>query len=340
MACLFKRSNGIFYIIGMYRGHRVWRSTRTKSRGDAELVARRDFSHLMQPVRVPMFHDFTLVFLAHARANLAPSTVETYKRAIASFLSEIGDRRLDLYSVRDIEEFKLKRVSHVSPTTVNIEFRGLKALFQTAVRWEYLKRNPFSGVKQFRIHPNNVQFLTHDEFQKLLNAIQIPWFKDLVIFAASTMMRAGEIVNLTWDSVDLERKVILVENTYQHLLKTRRAHVIPMSDLVYTFLSAQAIRSGFVFKFPDGHPLNVGYISGLFRRFRGKAGLSDDFSFHSLRHTGASWLVKAGATLYEVQQLLGHTSPTTTQIYAHLASSELHAYSDVIRPGIPKESDQ
>ena len=122
-----------------------------------------------------------------------------------------------------------------------------------------------------------------------------------------------------------------MKNTYQHLLKTRRAHVIPMSDLVYTFLSAQAIRSGFVFKFPDGHPLNVGYISGLFRRFRGKAGLSDEFSFHSLRHTGASWLVKAGATLYEVQQLLGHTSPTTTQIYAHLASSELHEVINKIK---------
>jgi integrase len=324
MACLFQRSNGIFYLVGMYRGRRVWRSTGMKNRADAEIVSRTDFPQMMKSNRVPMFQDFTVGFLAHARANLAPSTVGTYNRAITSFLSEMGNRRLDLYSPRDVEQFKVQRVSRVSPVTVNIEFRCLKALFQTGVRWELIKRNPFAGVGQFRIHLRTVQFLTQEEFQILLDAITYPWYKDLVRFAVSTMMRAGEIVNLGWSSVDLNRRVVLVESTARHTLKTGRSHAVPMNDWVFAFLSYQTNRTGLVFRFTDGRSLNVGYISGLFRRFLRRTELSHEFSFHSLRHTGASWLVQSGATLYEVQQLLGHTSASTTQIYAHLSASALH----------------
>ena len=324
MACLFQRSNKIFYLVATYRGRRVWRSMGVKTRTDAKIVARRDFPQLLQSNRVPMFQDFTVEFLTHARANLAPKTVGTYNRAIASFVSEMGNRRLDLYSPRDVEQFKVQRVSRVSPTTVNIEFRCLKALFQTAIRWEYIKRNPFTGIGQFRTHPRSIQFITQEEFQILLEAIAYPWYKDLVKFAVSTMMRAGELVNLTWNSVDLKRRVVLVESTARHTLKTGRSHAVPMNDWVFSFLSSQTITSGFVFRFTDGRQLNVGYISGLFRRCLRRTELSHEFSFHSLRHTGASWLVQSGATLYEVQQLLGHTSTSTTQIYAHLSANALH----------------
>ncbi len=55
-----------------------------------------------------------------------------------------------------------------------------------------------------------------------------------------------------------------------------------------------------------------------------KSGLPEDLHFHSRRHSFATFLVQAGVSLYEVQQLLGHSSISTTQIYAHLAASELH----------------
>lgn len=325
MPCLFQRSNGIVYLVVTRGECRVWRSTGVRTRVEAEIIAHRDFSDLARSQRIPLFHEFWSEFLTYANVNLSSSTVKTYLRAMGSFEREIGDKRLDLYSVRDIEKFKAKRVGHVSPGTVNIEFRCLKAMFQTAVRWEFLERNPCMSVKQFRIHHRGARFFTRDQFQTLCDSVRAVWLRDLVMFAVMTMMRAGEIVSLKWDSIDLQLKVIRVENSREHLLKTRRPRVIPMNDRVYSLLSAQQTRSGFVFRFPDGSQLNVRYISGLLKRAIRIAHLPEELNFHSLRHTGASWLVQAGATLYEVQQLLGQTSATTTQIYAHLLASELHS---------------
>jgi integrase len=87
-----------------------------------------------------------------------------------------------------------------------------KAFFQTAVNWGFLEKNPFGGVKQIRIPARQPFYLTREEFSRLIASIDLPWLKNLVQFAVSTMLRVGEIVNLRWDSVDLQRRLIL-ENT-------------------------------------------------------------------------------------------------------------------------------
>ena len=61
--------------------------------------------------------------------------------------------------------------------------------------------------------PKRPVYLTQDEFRRLISAIDHQWFKDVVRFAIATMMRAGEIVNLEWDSVDFDRRLIRVENS-------------------------------------------------------------------------------------------------------------------------------
>ena len=66
------------------------------------------------------------------------------------------------------------------------------------------------------------------------------------------------------------------------------------------------------------------WVSKSFKAAVRRAGLDERLHFHSMRHGYASWLVQKGASLYEVQKLLGHTSITVTQVYAHLAPSELH----------------
>ena len=66
------------------------------------------------------------------------------------------------------------------------------------------------------------------------------------------------------------------------------------------------------------------YISKNFKRYAVLAGLDDKVHFHSLRHSFASLLVQAGVSLYEVQRLLGHSSPTVTQVYSHLQPDQMH----------------
>ena len=144
------------------------------------------------------------------------------------------------------------------------------------------------------------------------------------------MMRVGEIVNLKWTSIDMTRKLIHVQNQFDYRLKTPYPHAVPMNAWVFTYLDAQDDREGHVFSRANGDPLTRNYVSRLFCRFSRKAGLDKGLHFHSLRHSGASWLVQNGVPLYEVQKLLGHRSIITTQMYAHLAPSELHATVDKI----------
>ena len=73
------------------------------------------------------------------------------------------------------------------------------------------------------------------------------------------------------------------------------------------------------------------WVTHLFKRYVRKAGLPDDrVHFQSLRHTFASWLVQSGATLYEVQRLLGHSSSKVTEIYSHLQPEQMHRTVDRI----------
>jgi integrase len=199
----------------------------------------------------------------------------------------------------------------------------LKSVFGIAVNWGLLQENPFKRCKQVRLPQMRPIFLTPEDFQKLLSVIQYDWFRDLVRFAVSTMMRAGEIVNLKWSSIDLERRLIIVENTESYRTKTRKSRVIPMNEWVFYFLSQKEKKSENVFSFPDGKALRVGYVSTRFTKYVRKAPIDQKIHFHSLRHTGATWLVQKDVPIFTVQHILGHSSVATTQIYSHLGVDDM-----------------
>ena len=92
-----------------------------------------------------------------------------------------------------------------------------------------------------------------------------------------------------------------------------------------------------VFEF-NGHKVNKSHVAHRFRQYRKDAGLEDGVTFHSLRHTFATWLVQKGVSIFEVQKLLGHSDIKVTQIYSHLAASDLHGTVNRIGAGISDES--
>ena len=86
----------------------------------------------------------------------------------------------------------------------------------------------------------------------------------------------------------------------------------------------------------SGNRLSQSYVEHKFKQYVRSAGLKENLKFHSLRHTFATWLVQNGASIYEVQKLLGHSDIKTTQIYAHLMASELHSTVNRISfPSVP-----
>jgi integrase len=171
----------------------------------------------------------------------------------------------------------------------------------------------------------------------LLSVVDQPWFKDLIFFTVLTGMRRGEVVNLHWNDINLERKLVHIHSTSTFRSKWGKQRVIPLNDQVVDMLKGKISEdpSGFVFTL-QGRKVKQGYLSQRFKDYVGAASITKRVHFHSLRHSHATWLLQNSVSIYEVQKLLGHSSIETTQIYSHLQSEQLHA--TVNRICVPRET--
>jgi integrase len=238
----------------------------------------------------------------------------------------IGDPLLVEITAEHFDRYKSERLKRISPVTVNIELRCLRAAFNTARRWKLIERHPFVDVSMASVPRQTPTFVSPQDFQRLLEGIQEKWLRDVVVFAVLTGMRRGEILNLRWLDVDLVRRVLHIETRPGFHSKQGKRRTIPLNKTALVLLHSRRGKSAseFVFTLND-RQIFGDWVTHLFKRYVRKVGLDNDrLRFHSLRHTFASWLVQGGATLYEVQKLLGHSSPRVTEIYSHLQPEQLH----------------
>jgi integrase len=142
-----------------------------------------------------------------------------------------------------------------------------------------------------------------------------------------TGMRRGEILNLKWNAVDLDRHLIVIQSNEDFRTKRGKRRVIPMNNSVFATLQRRTITRDSEYVFTDGgQRISREALSLRFKRKVRQLKLDDKLHFHSLRHGFASWLIQSGAaSIFEVQKLLGHTNIKTTEIYSHLLPENLMA---------------
>ena len=174
--------------------------------------------------------------------------------------------------------------------------------------------------------PGRVRFLSGGEVDELLNACP-HYLKSIVIIALNTGMRRSEILTLKWSDIDFKRKTITLMKT-----KNNEIREIPINNVLYKELRKIPlhIRSNYVFCNRRGEPfqkVQKGFQSALKR-----AGI-EDFRFHDLRHTFASYLVMSGVYIRTVQQYLGHKKIEMTMRYSHLSPSHLEQGVNRLRFG-------
>jgi integrase len=225
---------------------------------------------------------------------------------------------------RAVETSKLGRT--ITPASVNRELAVLRHLLRLAEEWGYIPKAP--RVRMGREPQGRLRYLEEPEAVRLLDAcnateeghpekLKHPYLGAIVTIALHTGMRRGEILGLTWERVDFARGVLKLE-----LTKSGRRREVPMNQPVYAALTALPgpKTEGYVFRKGDGAAW--GSIRTAFATACTEAKL-DDFRFHDLRHTCASWLVMRGRSLKEVQEILGHQTFAMTLRYAHLSPDRL-----------------
>lgn len=332
MPSLVKDKSGVFFIVYSVNGKRVWRSTFTRQKREAYAIfleARTPDKRITKSEL--LIADHVRDYIAHVKANMGSKTYEIYELAMSNFMKYSGNVPLSEINSHTIDKYKISRLEKVSPATVNLEVRTIRAFFNCLKRWEVTTKNPCDGISQVRVSQQTPAYLTQDQLLSFLPSIKDPWLKPIVQFAAMTGTRLGEILNLTWENVDLSSRTATIQSSVSYQVKCGKVRTIPLNQTALEVLLQAQERTGLVFAGKRGGAANPNHVSASFRKAARHAGLDKRLHFHSLRHTFASLLVQKGISLYQVQKLLGHSSSRMTEVYAHLQGSNLHSVVESIQ---------
>ncbi|MFH1158884.1 MAG: site-specific integrase [Pseudomonadota bacterium] len=217
------------------------------------------------------------------------------------------------------------REKPLSPARVNRHIAAFSHACTMAVNdWEWLEQHPMNKISKMKEPRGRVRFLDDDERKRLVNACQqskCPCLYTVVILALSTGARSNEIMSLTWSAVDLNRKSITLHDT-----KNKERRVLPLTghalELMKEHKKVQRMDSDLVFPAPH-NPKKPYIIRTAWDTAVKKAGL-EDFRFHDLRHSAASYLAMNGASLAEIAEVLGHKTLSMVKRYAHLSEAHTH----------------
>lgn len=204
-----------------------------------------------------------------------------------------------------------------SNATINRYLACLSIVLSKGVKeWEWLEENPMLKVAKKKEPKGRIRFLSDEEREKLLTKCKNISYELylLVLIAVCTGARFGEITKLKWENIDFESKLF-------HFLDTKNGEDrgVPISSVVLkelkSFSKIRNIKSDYVFIRQDGK--KIIYFKGMFYDALEQAEI-DDFKFHDLRHTAASYLAMNGASLLEIAEILGHKTLAMVKRYSHL----------------------
>ena len=328
-------------------GKKIWEKIGWLSEGYSAKVASELRANRLRNIRhgdelpkdkqkAPYFKEVAKKYLEWAAQNKTRNGRDDeyrYKRSIAPVLDE---KRLNEISSFDLERLKDKLIKEgYAPGSVKHCLVLFRQIFNKAVLWGMHKGdNPIKGVKLPTLQNQRERFLTYDEASLLLNELKIdqsrkrnlgekkdPQLQDMALISLHCGLRAGEIFNLKGQDLDFEHNLINISNP-----KNKESRKAFMTNAVKEALSKRVPESPDEYIFKDKkHGGKIIAVSSAYRKTVNKLefnkGITDPrqmVTFHTLRHTFASWLALQGESLLTIKELLGHKTLAMTTRYAHL----------------------
>jgi len=271
----------------------------------------------MLDAEIPTLKDFGREYIRYVRDVVKRRSWYRYEYSLYRLNELYGDKLLSEIHPKDIDDFKEVRLKDVKPATVNRELSTLRQIFNLAKRWKkYYGENPVSISGLLPEENVKERILALEEERRLLS-FSNPYLKPILITALQTGMRKSEILTLKWSNVDFDNGIITIDQTNTKSKKTRR---VPINSTLKTLLIEQKLKCGgsdYLFLSPSGSPYKYhDSIKGAFQRTCNKAGITG-FRFHDLRHTAATRMIEAGASIVAVSKILGHSDLKMTMRYSH-----------------------
>jgi integrase len=264
------------------------------------------------------------------RYPLGERTSGATRVRVTSAFPTLLNRSLASLTAYQIEQWRTaRRAAGTTDATINRDLNALRSVLSKALQWGVITDHPCRTVRNARVDAiARLRYLSDDEEQRLRVVLAArdeathhgDHMTPVVLLALNTGLRRGELLALQWADVDLVGALLTVRGVSAKSGRTRR---VP--------LNAEAVASlrrwrpdaceptGIVFPGRDGQ--RMASLKTAWKTVATAARL-EGFTFHSLRHTFASWLVQRGVDLNTVRELLGHADLTMTLRYAHLAPGD------------------
>lgn len=229
----------------------------------------------------------------------------------------------------DLEKY-LKHIKNFESTTVAHKITSIKSYFNYNIKRGIVSANPADKVSRPKLTKHLPEYLTEEEVGKLLDVeVKSPYDyrnKTILELLYSSGIRISELVNIKTPNYDSEECLIRIMG------KGSKERIVPLGDYAVNIMNdymnnyrplINKKHTDYVFINNRGDKISRQFIFKVIKKEALKKGIKKDISPHTLRHTFATHLLKNGADLRIIQELLGHENISTTQIYTHVTNNKL-----------------
>ena len=294
------------------------------------------------------FQNYLRDFFIHLRMerNLSENTISAYSIALKRYIAFVADRGIKIADevTYDVVEGMFTELSSLglSSRSVAQNLSALKAFHRFLEDEDITKKDPTQNFQTPRISKKLPQVLEYSEINRILNSIDsssLIGIRDRTMFEVlyGAGLRISELINLIMDNIYKEEGFIRV------IGKRSKERIIPLGEEAFRWIGLwtsdarpQIAKTGtsgdYLVLNARGKSMTRDGFFKLFKKQIGRAGINKDVSPHTFRHSFATHLLEGGADLRSVQEMLGHASISTTQIYTHLDREYLKEVHKTFHP--------
>jgi len=335
MASIFQRKDikgNPWYIQYHYRGKRYREKV-----GSSKEAAQMRLGEIIRKIETGQFSLYSdsplTLFIKHYRESLqAEPYSEGYRRRLGNIFNNFGKyfkaERIKAVNQVDyplLDNYVTQRINTdgISGKTANMEIDLLKRLFDFGVKHRYLMENPAKELRRKKVKQSKPRYFSNEEIELLLE--KSGHYEPFFMVLLHTGLRASDAGNLRWSDIDLDKGFIRVTTK-----KTDESVVIPINETLGKYLLDYGTDTPKLFPELDSDEKRQKVRNHIQRVLKNADYPYKRAGCHTFRHTFASHLVINGASIYDVQKLLGHKSIMMTQVYAHLSDNATRRAVDLI----------
>lgn len=238
---------------------------------------------------------------------------------------------IETITIHHLQDYLEEKINNgLKSSSINQIIYVFRSFYNFLVKKEYVLKNIAVKLERLKTPSKEREYLTKKEFNQLLKKIDHKIVRIAAITIFNTGLRVSEIISLTLEDVNLEKKTMKVVSG-----KGDKDRTVPMNDYLVGILekylkdTRPMVSTDYFFATKHSGTISRAHINKILKDASKAAKLNKKVTSHILRHSFASYLLKNDVNLVNIQKLLGHSSLKTTAVYAHTNMKQLEKAVDV-----------